>query len=58
MSSLRLTNLATSCPTVGESARLCLSSDDRVRFADGPTLVAIPFKALIGDFCPELFQVR
>jgi len=41
-----------------ELAGLCLSSNHSVRLPDGATLVASPFQAFIGNFRPELFQLR
>ena len=41
-----------------ELAGLCLSSNNSVRFPNGATLITVPFQAFIGDFRPELFQVR
>jgi hypothetical protein len=41
-----------------ELAKLRLSSDHCVRLPNGPTLISVPFKALIGNFCPKLFQPR
>ena len=41
-----------------ELARLCLSSNHSVRLPDRATLVAGPFQAFIGNFRPELFQLR
>ncbi len=41
-----------------ELARLCLSSNDCVCLPDGATVIAVPFKAFIRNFCPELFQLR
>jgi hypothetical protein len=41
-----------------ELAGLCPSSNHSVRFPDGATLVAGSFQAFIGNFRPELFQLR
>ncbi len=44
--------------TLSISSCLQLSSNHSVRLPDGATLVASPFQAFIGNFRPELFQLR